>query len=301
MTALSPPAMPSPTRPGEPPWNRLGQPPLGGTSTPFVAALVAALSWGLLPILVWPLRWSTLLERERPYYRDLAQWWRRRVAPADAKPLDEVLAALRPRPMLVVLPWVATAFIGGMMVFVAVVSGPERVWGVTYRYHTRTVLESWPAVASLPAYLHELWTWGLTAAYAVHWYAVRSHTRAVGELTRFANRIAKTNGFDPVKVETKRVGLSAVWVIAAVVLCVCHAWWAIPMVLAGAAQRRYAERATPRLQRSLSDQAARAVSAVGGAVDAASSRFCPAPSCGARLPAPARFCSRCGTPAVVAA
>ena len=96
--------------PGQPRWTASAVPSLGVTANPVAATVAAAVTFGVLPAVVWPWRWATLLDRDRPYYRDLAVWWQRRVAPVDAKQLDAVLNDLRPRPILMVLPWLAVAF-----------------------------------------------------------------------------------------------------------------------------------------------------------------------------------------------
>ncbi len=286
----------------DPPWSRHGRPSLGVGSTPASAAVLAVITFGLLPAVLWPCRWVGLLERERPFYRDLTTWWRRRVAPGDAVELDDVLARLRPRPLWVVLPWVTVLSATASLLHTA--SGYDfdlpRLLGATYTYHQgpRWVY-AYPLHHSPGERLHTVWTWTLAFAYGCQWYAVRSHARAVGKLVAWTNRVAGENGFRRVPREAARVGLTPAWVIVALGFCWFHAWWAIPMVLAGAAQRRYADKGTPRLQSALSAQAgdAAAFAPPGGRSDA---RFCPAPHCGHRLPAQARFCSRCGSPTVAA-
>ena len=294
MTAVAP-----STANADPPWNSLGRPTLGPASAPVPAIVLAGVTFGLLPAVIWPWRWATLLDRDRPYYRDLAHWWRRRAAPADAAQLDGVLARLRPRPILMVLPWLASAFTIATAVVFLLAQRPDlhdlfaRLADCTYRFRPGT--HEWGM--TLHRHVHDVWLWGLAFAYGCHWYAVRSHAAAVGDLVRWTNRMAKGSNFRRVRNETGRVGLGPLWVAGGVGLCWLHAWWAIPMVLAGAARRRYADVAAPRLQQALSAQAGDAV-ALGGPGDAA--RFCPTPNCGNRLPGPAAFCPRCGTPTVVA-
>ena len=283
--------------PADPPWNALGRPALGVQSTPLLSVLLAAVTFGLLPAALWPSRWARLLDRERHDYLDLTNWWRRRVATADAQQLDQVLNTLRPRPLLVVLPWLAVGFVAAVLGVGLYTDGPERVWATTYGFHH--TLGGWPVAGSFWDHLRTAWLWGLGAAYACQFYAVRSHARAVGDLVRWTNRVARDNNYRKVRNEAARTGLGPVWVLAAVGFGFAHAWWAIPMVIAGAAQRRYADVATGRLRRSLRAQAGDAVVAADGASHAPT-RVCPANGCGALLPSAARYCSRCGTAAVYA-
>ena len=283
--------------PGQPRWTTSAGPSLGVTANPLAATIATAVSFGLLPALIWPWRWATLLDRDRPYYRDLAVWWQRRVAPVDAKQLDAVLNDLRPRPILMVLPWLAAAFaalaVGGYA------ANYDPVWRhlieVTFGRH-QPPFHFRPLPLPGGDRTHLVWEWALGFAYACQWYAVRSHGRAVGQLVHWTNKVARDNGLGRVRNEAARLGLGPIWVVAAVGLCYAHAWWAIPMAVAGAAQRRYAMAGTPRLQQALATQASQALAISGG--DGRPDRFCPTSHCGQRLPAPAQFCPRCGTATV---
>jgi hypothetical protein len=278
----------------EPPWNRLGRPRLGFGTTPLTAGVLSILSLGLLPAVVWPLRWATFLQRERGYYREMTAWWQRRATPADAGQLNPVLAELRPRPVMIMLPWLAVLFILLTLVFTVPFNllDVPRLADATIGYGLLSYHGSHAA-----RQFHQVWAWSLFFAYSCQWYAVRSHGRALGVLVRWTNQRATAIGARGVPNEAARLGLGPMWIVVGTVLCFTGSWWAIPMVLAGAAQRRYAELGTARLTAALGAQASDVVAAGGG--DGQSTRFCPAPGCGARLPAPARFCGRCGTPAAV--
>jgi hypothetical protein len=97
-------------------------------------------------------------------------------------------------------------------------------------------------------------------------------------------------------------GISPLWVIGAIFLCANSAWWGIPLVLAGAQQRRYAI-VSPSLRQALANQVRFAMQVTPMAPDAMAatpvvgSRFCSTRGCAARLPAVARFCPRCGASA----
>ncbi len=297
MTAISNP-IPAKSA-GEPPWNQLGRPTLGVTAMAATASVLAGVTFGLLPAIVWPWRWASLLDRDRPYYRDLANWWRTRVTAADADKLDDILDRLRPRPILMVLPWLAAAFTFASALLMLIYQRPDyhdllpRLADCTYRF--RPGVHVWGT--TLDRHVHDVWLWGLTFAYACHFYAVRVQARCVGDLARWTNAVTRGDRVRTVRSGSRMLGLNALWVIGAIVLCGMHAWWAIPMVLAGASQRRYADVISPRLKQGLSAQAGDAMTLVGSSGPA---RFCPTPNCGNRLPAPAAFCPRCGSATVAA-
>jgi hypothetical protein len=291
------PAADGPLAAGEPPWNRLGRPTLGVGSAPPFAAVLAGLTFGVGPAVLWPWRWATLLDRDRPYYRELASWWQARVSPKEAAQLNDVIGRLRPRPILMILPWLAAAFTVASAVVFLSVQRPDlhglipRLASGTYRLRHAGL--RWGH--DVQDHLHFVWIWTLAFAYGCHLYAVRTHALAVGDLVRWTNKVSREHEVRRVRNETGRLGLGPVWVGTAVVLCVYGAWWVIPMVLAGAAQRRYADVASPRLQQALAAQAGDAVALTG---TTAAARFCPTPNCTHRLPAPAAYCPRCGAATV---
>jgi ribosomal protein S27AE len=86
------------------------------------------------------------------------------------------------------------------------------------------------------------------------------------------------------------LGLNPGWVFAAIGFCVYSAWWAIPMCLVGAMQRRYITKTSPVVRSALAEQAHLGFERVNIDRD----RFCPAHRCGARVSAAAKFCPRCG-------
>ena len=91
-------------------------------------------------------------------------------------------------------------------------------------------------------------------------------------------------------------GLNPVWIVAALIFCGIHAWWGIPLVLAGAMQRRYMTVTSPRLRSALAEQARDIISPLGLRQVYGGERFCRGDRCGARMAAAANFCPRCGTP-----
>ena len=297
--------------------DRLSHPAPGRSSGAIMAALQCVISFGLLPLIIWPARWAEFVESERHDLLDLAMWWRRRVSPADAAQLDRITRKLRPRPILMVLPWLAAGF--NVVLMIALLARGDdlnRLWELTFKHASTSPVYinhflqiegrgSWrisddpmqgmnwvPATSPIEENLYTVWIATLCVGYGIHMFAVRSHARAVRSLVRWTNRIGSDNQFLRVRNDAMKPGIHPLWILLGFIMVVHHVWWAIPMVFAGALQRRYCMQSSPAIRIALAGQArdAFAVVQTGGG-----ERFCPSGHCGARLPSPAKFCPRCGT------
>jgi hypothetical protein len=304
--------------------DRLAHPAPVSASGPLVTLFQCAISFGLLPLLLWPTRWAEFLDTERHDLLGLAAGWRQRVDAPDAARLDIITRRLKPRPILMVLPWLAVGF---NVVFLGILftqgDNLNRLWNLTFRHvlvptdRNESDSQSWnrdyspgwerenfhhslynrwqtPAHSPLEEHLYTVWIVSLCLAYFCQWYAVRSHAAAVHSLVKWTNKLARENRFTRIRDESKKIGLNFLWIGLGVALCSQQVWWAIPMVLAGAFQRRYSMISSPAVRVALAGQAREAftISRSGG------NRFCAIGHCGARLPAAAKFCPRCGTSAV---
>jgi hypothetical protein len=263
--------------------DRLSRPTPAKSTGPFFTAVLSLISLGLLPLVIWPTRWAEFLDEERHDLLELIQWWRRRVDPTDAARLDKIARKLRPRPMLIVLPWLAVSFnIILMAMRLAQGDTLQTLWNITFK-HARYLPDRTPVYA--------VWILTLSIAYGLHWFAVVSHTSAVRRLMHWTNRLARDNHFVRIQISALAAGIGPGWIIVAILLCFAHAWWAIPMALAGGLQRRYCMQSSPVIRIALARQARDAFAIVQSGGD----HFCFAGHCGTRLPAQAKFCPRCGT------
>ncbi len=298
MTTLNPPIplepMPAPRgQPVDDFVHRLSHPRPGHASGAFVTLIQTLLSFGMLPLVLWPMRWAEFTEGERHDLIDLAGWWRRRVDADDAAKLDKIVKRLHPRPILMVLPWLAVSFnVVFMIGLMAMGDDIARLFDLTFDHRHRVFgFPGLSPLADMESHLYTAWVITLGVAYACQWFAVRSHVATVGRLVQWTNRLARENRFVQVKAEVLQAGMNPLWILMAVGLSIDKAWWAIPMVLAGAAQRAYTRKSSPAVRIALASQARNGF-AVG---QSRRERFCPTGHCGARLPSPARFCPRCGT------
>jgi hypothetical protein len=271
-----------------------GRPRVNGWG-PFGSFLAAFFTIGLAPLIIWPARWSEVIEEERNDLVALAAWWRRRATPRDAQRMDAALERLNPWPLLLTVT--SIVFWGMLVVFGVYIFNNgfdiDRIRDITYGWENH---RRWAYYSLDALHLHRLWAGGLMTAYVCMWLVVRSHRNAVRSLVAAINRTAGPS--ESLRMlERNRSGLSPLWVIAAIIFIANSAWWGIPFALAGALQRRYTG-ASPMLRQALANQArfasmvAPSTSNHSGPVVPA--RFCATRGCAARLPADAKFCPRCG-------
>ena len=125
------------------------------------------------------------------------------------------------------------------------------------------------------------------------------HQQRVERYVRYFNGIVDEHGLDPVPLPRLDLGLRPLWLIAGLVLTWSGALWGLPIMLAGAAHRRYTI-GTSVLVRSMLAERMRMLLAAGRPTirvpaPVLPARMCLRPNCRAPLPSAATFCPRCGT------
>jgi hypothetical protein len=153
-----------------------------------------------------------------------------------------------------------------------------------------------------PNDLYQTWVFGLGIAYVLHLARVALHHRAVGKVVERFNAVQRREGVTELSMqEMEPAAAVAGWWWTGGILCWFGGFWAIPMALAGAAQRRYINGSSARLRaemlervRTMLDQQRPAVAVPQYAIH---SRRCGNNLCRATLRANASFCPRCGTSA----
>jgi hypothetical protein len=248
---------------------------------PLLSSFLTICTCGLLPLLVWPRRWNAFAERERDQMASLAAWWRRRATPMQAQVLDVSISRMGPQSIFTIVPILILMFVGMMMV--SLLNGGrslESVIRLTVGYHSYRYWTGYPHDMGL----HSIWTISLLVGYTCHWLAVRSHVFATKALTVQINEIAGVSRARFLPAISS--GLNPIWILAAVALCSMNAWWGIPLVLAGAMQRKYCKSTSPRMRQALVGQL---LNRPGG-----QTQFCNTSGCGAMRREQANFCPRCG-------
>jgi hypothetical protein len=267
-------------------WWRLGK-----------AAAAGALSLGIAPLLVLPRRFamSARIESDQAWYAE--QWLRlSKISPADPVPLGD----FPPHDMTVPVLCTIARGIGAVLAIAAVAMLLKYRTGGAWLLISGTWGLWWTKSAGEPsaARLYVVWTALLTVAYACHWQAVRLHMqrtrRTVAQLNALLPR-ADLRVIDDVQPPGRQMTL---WLALGVILAAAGAAWAVPMMVASAAQSGYILHTRRAVRRQLADRMRRAIASSSPrariSVPESLRQVCRSRQCTALLPAAALFCPRCG-------
>ncbi len=261
-----------------------------------VRTLIVGLgSFGLAPLWIWPKRFGDVVETERVRYLHLAEWMRLNHPGPEGDELVRRAAGMRVRPLLWVVPMAATA---ALVFAFAATRFPgnwgDGVWDATYGYWAGSRLVAGPWTVTL----WQMWVGALVLGYVCHWAQVAVQMANVRRFIVALDGVCRREGVAPVgRIDAGWAG--AVWPLAGgLVLGMMGVLWAMPMLLAGWIQRRYAMKVADRTRWAVADRA-RAILRVSRPEMAAPMpillvRRCPRDLCQAAAGASARYCPRCG-------
>jgi hypothetical protein len=262
------------------------------------SAVVAFVSLGAIPVLLWHDRFRDFVDEERRHLRKFAEWLRLhssrpetmdlRVAGDDlgARPVLSALSVLSVVALVILFGTELTPLRPGEWV-------GQEVLEHTYRFEN---VAAWDAPLSKSQRLYGAWCVGLTVAYLFHWVQVQAHASDVRRFVRYANGIFRAADVPRVAAPRVGMGLAPLWLVAGAILASRGAWWGIALAVTGAAQHRYMAGQSPRLRRALAARV-REMTNLPAAEDARATetrRRCPHVRCLAPMPSGARFCPRCG-------
>ena len=262
----------------------------------FVKTLLwSTITFGVGPLLVWPVSLRKLIASEREQFVQLAEWMRLRSGNPSSGQFVSAAERIQINPVLSWAPTILAVGVGVALISVAgqAVSPFRQLLESTFQLG-RTYTQLGPQVSNN---VFEVWTVGLTAGYALHWLQLLIHAGHVRGAVRAFNDLAISEGLPPVR-EPRGVGLRPIWLAAALIMMTANAVWAIPMMLAGGMQRRYSAVTGPALRQAVADrlrellQIRRPVIRMPIAVSLP--RKCPNESCRAPMSRIANFCPRCG-------
>jgi hypothetical protein len=260
---------------------------------PDAAAITGLLTFGILPLWKLHRQFRDYITFEKQQLWHLAEWLRVRRGGDEALALHDALRKHRTSLLLSLGKFIGVAVFVGFAF--AELNGRfhlGRLIDQTYRANWVTNwhrLDVWAA-----------WVAGLACAYGLHWIQVILHERRLERFAERFNRVAVREGVAPIPDPPFDLGISFGWVLGATLLAwLGGALWAIPMALAGAAQRRYINHAATRTRAELLDRARTMIAQQRPAVAVPNyvihGRRCDNPRCRAAIRAGGRFCSRCGT------
>ncbi len=206
---------------------------------PILTLVTGAVSFGILPLIFLPRRLRAVSADDRALLEYTRQWLERAPEP----PVGREPRVLKVASILALIAIPAT--------LIAVLLNPgfsfADLWAVTYRFDRLSDDETTARVRAA----HATWIWFLTFAYLCHFLATWRAARVLGR------QIAQLNdAFPDQQIEPARppviLGLeSLLWPLLSAPLVYFGAVWAIPMMLAGSAQRRYIRQMCAPMRASL--------------------------------------------------
>lgn len=276
--------------------DRLGE----RASWSFVKTLLwSTLTFGIAPLVIWPNRLRGLIDDERAQFAHLAEWMRLRSGHPQAGQLVDAAERIQSNFVLLYAPMFIGAFVATLLIAYV---GPTKI---PYRQLLDSTFQFGRHITDGDSQLEQgktnelftFWSAGLSIGYALHWLQLLIHASHVRQAVRAFNGLAIAEGLPPVR-EPRGVGLRPVWLAAALVMMTANAVWAIPMMLAGGMQRRYASVTGPAVRQAVADRLRelllirRPLMRVPTPVSLP--RTCPNPMCRGPMSRVANFCSRCG-------
>ena len=255
-------------------------------------------SFGLLPLVMWPARFREYVLDESQAMQELAQWAKLRGRqPAAVGPLLSAAEETSSRPVTFIMSLILAALVVGLAA-IQFTHTPFS-WGhvLSWTYLNAT----WhPAAMCGAKFIHRIWVIALSVGFAVQWLHVRAHISAVRQFVNRFNPVAAAEALPAIRFPDSGSVLGTVlWLFVAVALARFGAWWGIPMVLAGMAQRRYTRVSgnvvRGQLASRVRDIVTRRQPPILIAPMPVMARRCGNPRCLAALRPVARFCSRCGS------
>ena len=218
-----------------------------------ISLLVALPTFGLLPAPLWPFTFDRLAAAERRQLRTLAAWVRANSDVPDDGRLVRAIGNGRGAGTLKFLGAFFLVWGASMALVFASTTTPaselDNIFNATYHYRPFA-----NAGGTGRHYAFVLWNVCLAGAYLCHWARVNLHASHVRCFLDEFNRHAIHVTLSPVFLRPVAFGFRPAWAIGAIVLLCLGAPWGVFMMLAGATQWRYAQRAGPEVRAALVDR-----------------------------------------------
>jgi hypothetical protein len=275
--------------------------PVGPRSPSLVVGLALSfVTFGILPALLWPLRFAKFAHQQKRDLLRLAKWVSLNAPHPATKRLSEAAAGVEFRTVLWVLALTFCAAMGVVYLALLPLTNASEPWDVLFGSAFRALATRRPRGLDV---LQLAWALGLSAAYFCQWLQTQLHARSVRRLLDVFNEVVIDEALAPVFLEPVGFAVGLLWLGAGVLLIALGAPWGVCFMLAGGVQSRYTGRVTPRLRSQLAQRVRDMMllrrPSPGRPVPAGDPRGytrtrCETPGCRMPLPASAKFCPRCG-------
>ncbi|HEY7091504.1 MAG TPA: zinc ribbon domain-containing protein [Tepidisphaeraceae bacterium] len=250
--------------------------------------LVTVFTLGILPVLLMAHWLRGFIATQEQQLWHLAEWMRVQTGEADASELQKAVQRIRFNAALGTITVVFT--LGALAIALKLLAIPgsdlRSVFHAIYHPPTTPEAQSFALALSVAAVCH-------LAHLAWHQHNVEGYIR-------WFNRLALRHNLAEVRPPEMEFGIRPGWIIAGLVLAVSGgAIWALPVMLAAGAHRRYIMRGSVGLRAMLADRMRTMLAHRRPAMRVPQPvmpvAVCIRPNCQAPLPAEANFCPRCGT------
>jgi hypothetical protein len=245
------------------------------------------LTIGIAPVLSMTRRLRMLIVQQEQQLWHLAEWMRLQTGDAEAIELQKSSQQIRFNMPL--------ALLTGLFVLIAVCAigmhftGQPFVLREMYRFAFR-----FPATPEAV-----IFAFSLPAAAVCNWAHLAWHQQNIERYVRWFNHLASRQNLQEIALPPIELGLRPLWIVTGLLISLTGALWALPVMLAAAAHRRYIRVGSPKVRAALAERlramllARRPMMRVPKPV--AFVRNCLRPNCRSPMPTSASFCPRCGT------
>jgi hypothetical protein len=256
-----------------------------GVLPTFVAA---ALTGGILPTVMIPKWLKRIIAQHQQQLWHLAEWLRLQRNDPQVVELENSTRQIHYN-----IPLALLALLFSLIALVTAI--------ITLESNAMDPRSLYDLVFSLPQSPEAIvFTISIIAGAGCNWAHLAWHQRNMNRWIAQFNNIAPRIAVEPVPVPRFVVGVRPLWLLAGIALSASGAIWPIPLMLAGAAHRRYTLVASVKLRAALGQRLRTILNNRQPPLRMPRPmptviRACIRPSCRASLPVDAAFCPRCGT------
>jgi hypothetical protein len=279
---------------------------LGLAWGPLKTVFLGGITFGILPLIIWPRKFTRFVAFERHQLWHLVEWLRIRTGEDESANLRDSVQRTSAGNSIWIVPLILLGILASNFVPWMNSPGfnfPSLLHG-TYLFNGSS-----PDAFSIthwsrhfrpgPMHFYGLWTLCLSIAYASHWLHIQQHANDVHRLIRRMNVIFARQNIPPVGLYSPGIGFRPLWILAAIFGVICGAWWAIPASLAGAVHQRYIERTSTRIRAELAQRVTTLLQQqqpnMNIPIPHGLRVLCSNRLCENSAPAGAIFCPRCGS------